>query len=52
MTPDNIFVMCLVITWDTSSIIGRISIVIPPSQDDGDADDDDEAEAEADDDEE
>ena len=42
MTPDNIVVICFVITCDTSSIIGRISIVIPDEEDDDEDDDDEE----------
>jgi dolichol kinase len=40
MTPVNIFVICFVMTCDTSSIIGRRSIVIPGDDDDDDDDDD------------
>ena len=42
MTPVNIFVICFVMTCDTSSIIGRISIVIPVGEDDDEDEDDDE----------
>ena len=40
MTPDSILVICFVITCDTSSIIGRISIVSLDEEDALDDDDD------------